>query len=293
MNDKPAEKLNNDSLNGQPESANSFDGLGAELEKNLSQAVKAEMDGMTEQEMVEIYENSNTLKGMVAKRKKELTEEMEEKRKKKMALAIKLGTLVCLLGVLLIFGSIAWFTMNREVGTGGMSVSTSAGIFELEVRGDNVENSGTFAKADSSYENGVDQNLVPTSYQTGGSNGKIVWRKTGSTADDGHYDEGLSPNSHGKLDFWVVPLTDGAIDIEFSFTIRGFIGTYIPPVNENEEPSLDKLFEVNDEMEVTLENELKDAADLVKKQSALQYIQGHILFFSDYDSTTGYYSGFL
>lgn len=99
--------------------------------------------------------------------------------------------------------------------------------FELEVRGDDIENDGDYDKADSEYEYGADQNLTPTSYQTKGSHGKIIWRKVGSSAADGHYPNGLEPNSHGKLTFWVVPNNTGALDIDFGFNVFRFRGVIV------------------------------------------------------------------
>lgn len=218
---------------------------------------------------------------------------IEENKNKNRSKLIKLSIMLALLAVVMIFVTIAWFSMNREVSTGSMAVKAGGSPFELEVRGDDIENSIDFGKADDNYQNGENQNLTPTAYQTSGQYDKIIWRKTGTTNDVGHYSDGLAPNSHGKLTFWVVPNSTGTLDIEFSFNIRGYIGTYTPAANENEKPTLDKLFEVTDEMTVTAENKLKNADDLAKKKAALSYVQGHILFFSDYDSETGYYSGFL
>lgn len=137
--------------------------------------------------------------------------------------------------------------------------------FELEVRGTDIENEDDFSKADDEYDDGVDLEELDA-YQTAGQYGKIIWRKTGTSADDGHYPDGLSPNSHGKLTFWVVPNSTGTLDIEFKFKVRCFIGTYTPAATEDADPSLNNLFEVNESMEVTAENGLKDAADLAKKK---------------------------
>ena len=222
----------------------------------------------------------------VAEAKKNLDEEMRLRRIK----LIKIGVILMLVSIVMIFMTIAWFTMNREVQSGSMAVKAGGSPFELEVAGTDIENNTDFSKADDDYKNGEAQ-LTANTYRTSGQYDKIIWRKTGTTAEDGHYSDGLSPNSHGKLTFWVVPNDTGTLDIDFNFKVRGFIGTYTPAVAEGAEPTLNDLFEVTENMEVTTENKLKDAADLAKKKDALKYIQGHILFFSDYDGTN--YSGFL
>lgn len=172
-----------------------------------------------------------------------------------------------------------------------MAVKTSPSPFELEVRGTYIENDADFSKADSNYTYGEDQQTL-NAYQTSGQSDRIIWRKTSNTADDGHYAKGLEPNSHGKLTFWVVPNSTGTLDIEFDFNIRGFIGTFIEPEDEEAEPELSDLYEINDDL--TIENSgglITNAAQLADKKAALDFIQGHILFFSDYNGT--YYSGFL
>ncbi len=213
----------------------------------------------------------------------------ETMRKKQV---VKFGSLMVLTVIILIFATIAWFTMNRETETNGMSVKAGGSPFELEVRGDDIENSIDFDKADDNYQNGENQNLTPTAYQTSGQYDKIIWRKTGATPNDGHYTKGLEPNSHGKLTFWVVPNSTGLLDIEFDFNIRGFIGAFTDPEDEEAEPELTNLYEINDDL--TIEDSgglIANASQLSDKKAALEYIQGHILFFSDYNGT--YYSGFL
>lgn len=223
----------------------------------------------------------------------EIHEEQQKTRKRSL---IKLAVLLILLIAVLLFATIAWFTMNREVSTGSMAVKAGGSPFELEVRGTYIEKEDDFSKADDDYEHGVDLEELDA-YQTSGQYEKIIWRKTasspsGTTADDGHYAKGLEPNSHGKLTFWVVPNSTGTLDIEFDFNIRGFIGTFIEPEDEEAEPELSDLYEINDDL--TIENSgglITNAAQLADKKAALDFIQGHILFFSDYNGT--YYSGFL
>ncbi len=212
----------------------------------------------------------------------------ETMRKKQ---AVKFGSLMVLTVIILIFATIAWFTLNREVSTGSMAVKTSPSPFELEVRGTYIENDADFSKADSNYTYGEDQQTL-NAYQTSGQSDRIIWRKTSNTADDGHYTKGLEPNSHGKLTFWVVPNESGTLDINFEFGIRGFIGSFTEPEDEDEEPELTSLVEINDDLTIANSGGLiSTAAQLADKKAALEFIQGHILFFSDYDGT--YYSGFL
>lgn len=108
---------------------------------------------------------------------------------------------------------------------------------------------------------------------------------------DGTYANGLEPNSHGTLTFWVVPKKSGSININFNFDVRAFHATYNDPVGDAE-PTLKELFEIDDNLTATTENEISQA-NLNNIINAKKYMQGHILFFANYDSTTGYYSDFL
>lgn len=223
----------------------------------------------------------------------EAQEEEKRNKRNRRKSVIKLVVIAISITIVIIIGSIAWFTMNRDVRTSGMGVKTAPAPFELEVSGLYVENEDDFSKADSEYDDGEAQ-LEANTYRTSGQYGKIIWRKTGNTADDGHYAKGLEPNSHGKLTFWVIPNSTGTLDIEFDFNIRGFIGAYTDPEDEEEDPELSNLYEINDDLTVANSGGLiTNASQLADKKAALEYIQGHILFFSDYDSTTHYYSGFL
>ena len=219
-------------------------------------------------------------------------EVLAENAKKRKARLIKLGAMLAMTAIVLVFVTIAWFTMNREVQTGSMAVKAGGSPFELEVRGIDtyIENKDDFSKADDDYEYGVDMETLDA-FQTSGQYEKIIWRKTasspsGTTSDDGHYAKGLEPNSHGKLTFWVVPNDTGTLDIEFDFNIRGFIGTFSDPEDEEDEPELTGLYEINDDLTVANSDGLiENASQLADKKAALEYIQGHILFFSDYNGT--------
>lgn len=220
-------------------------------------------------------------------------EKEDEKRKNRLIALIKASSMMILATVLLIIVGIAWFTLNKDVGTEGMGIKSVPAPFELEVRGDNIEYLSAFPKADPNYTLGELQSGTTNYYQTTGTQNKVIWRKVGVTSDDGHYPNGLEPNSHGKLSFWVVPYETGDLNIQFRFNLRGFISTETEPEDPDELPELDKLFEITSSLTPTAENGLNSETEAQDAISALNYLKGHILFFSDYDSLTGYYSGFL
>ena len=224
----------------------------------------------------------------VEQRREELRLEHENNKKK----LIKISSILIFISITLVFMTRSWFTMSREVEGSKAQMTGEALPFELEVRGDNIENDGDFSKADSEYVYGENLNLTPTAYQTSGNHDSIIWRKTGSSADDGHYDNGLVPDSHGKLTFWVVPQSTGSLDISFEMKIRGYIATYAEPANDEDESELLALYEINDDLAITTQNKIKNNSELNDIKEAIKYLRGHILFFTNYDSSTGYYSGF-
>jgi len=199
-----------------------------------------------------------------------------------------LSMMVLTLAVL-IFVSIAWFTMNKSLGTHGMGVKVAETPFELEVRGNYVENSDimmTDSMFTDEFKSGIQQedgegNLVNI-FRTNPSNEKIVWRKS---ANSSAYPQGLSPSSSGELSFWVIPNQTGVLDLHFDINIRGYHAVY-------EDETLTDLVEITDSLTDSAENVAIGIVSAETKKNALKYINGHILFFKDYDSSTGKYSGF-
>ncbi len=127
---------------------------------------------------------------------------------------IKIGIMMIFALLIAVFAGIAWFTMNKDVGAGGMSVKTNAILFNIKSKG-TIPYSAPFAAA-TEYKTGIaDEN--EEYYLTGTNNDNVQWRM------DGISTEQLQPGAHGKLTFWVVPKDDEtALDMEFSVSMRGF-----------------------------------------------------------------------
>ncbi|MBQ9415624.1 MAG: hypothetical protein IJU20_02145 [Clostridia bacterium] len=200
--------------------------------------------------------------------------------------------------------SIAWFTMNREVGTSGMSMAISGMPFEIEVRGQYIENesdfglvndyiSGTYG-SDAVYENGEQPDENYQYFRATALKDKIIWRKETQDEAHGHYTDGLEPNSCGELKFWVVAKQAGFHDSTFVFDIKGYHAvTHIETQNGVSVEIVDDVYEINDSLgNYVTEDPTLTSSMVQKKKEALSYIQGHILFFRNKDEN-GYYSGFL
>lgn len=313
MIDDKADKLNNDRLPGQPESSTEYGGLEAELQKNLGQAVKNEMDVMTEEEMVEIYENSNTLKGMVAKRKKELMDEKEEEKKKRFFLLVKFGSVAGLLGIVIIFASIAWFVMSKDVDSGSMAVSIADGsAFNLATKEEYISYLEKLQLVDDDYQSGSSITLYDdkessngTFYMIDGGNKLIIQcHDNGNTVPSG--DKDISPGSWDKVNLYLVPNNDGDISVEVNIEVIPFAeiekkdssGNTLYELDDNDQPILvnGKKVPKTELIKLTTPNALIAAAatfnntitqdEANKYIKAADYLKGHIMFFGGEGDTT-------
>ena len=183
-------------------------------------------------------------------------------------------------------GTAAWFASNREVSGNNMAVvAKDTSGFELEVRGGSYENASVFDGnsifADE-FLNGIQQkdelgNGVNI-YRTSSSTTSIIWRKNTT----GTYSAGLEPDAGGTLEFYVVPQRDGVLNVKFNLRIRGFIKTIDNEENIN-------IVEITDDLEATEQSGIS-ALRLTNSKKALDYVNGHILFFKNCNN--GKYSGF-
>ena len=227
---------------------------------------------------------------------RETSGENERDRKKTGAFGlIKTFSMMILGFVILIFVTVAWFAMNEDVDSSGMSVKAAGESFYLRVK----ENTNTsyvtdytelFELADSEYGPGATETSGGYQYyKTDSGNNKIYWRLDTDdiNVDTNIYNVGLHPGTSGTLSFEVVPNKDGDLNIDFSFGIRGFVATYATRADiesgEYEEGDIKSLTEVI----------LPESGTLTDEQKALNFINGHILYFDEYNDNTEYYSVFM
>ena len=123
------------------------------------------------------------------------TASMVDKDRKRMRRSayIKMVAMVGIIGAVLAYSSIAWFTVNKENSASGMGVKVGTNEFEIRVSGDNIgarsyTQSGTgntatysgsdilnFASLFSKFKDGV---VSGTFCDTDASNQEIKWRLT-------------------------------------------------------------------------------------------------------------------
>lgn len=202
----------------------------------------------------------------------------EEFRRLRKAKLIKLGSVAFLSALILIFMTIAWFSMNKDNSASGMGVKVAAFPFELTSTGTVTQDYlGLFEFADDTYGEGSPVTGAANTYSTKGSS-KLIWR-LGAGNDGLSYTDGFRPGASGSLTFKIVPNVDEEMYVDCKFSVRTFVATY----DENDEDEIESLDEIN----------LTIGTD--DQKTAFRYLNGHILFFEDRNVSGNVetYSGFI
>ena len=190
-------------------------------------------------------------------------EHAEKKREQKKSL-IKVGAMLVLSIIMLIFSSLSWFTNNRSVEGSGMQIKAGGMPFELKT-------SGTTAL----YQTRTNEIFpnAPSASTTSGGNSSISWLvNQGSNINNYNgidktlkeitkidsSDYGLGPGSNGILKFTVVPTNpDAQLNLRFTTVLKGYSADYD-----------DDGYEIDTKA-------LTDISD----ENINSYLSGHILFF--------------
>lgn len=173
----------------------------------------------------------------------------------------KLAVMGVFTAAIIAFQSIAWFTMNREVSGNGMEMAAQGANYTLAMIGDS---NGLYY--DDFHSKVIDSDSV-------------IWTMsqadvTGMEQNFGNYtlveDDGIYPGCSGCISFNIIPNVDSEISLNFSFEVLG----YNSELNENNEIDMVPLNKTDD-------------ADVIN------YLNGHILLFENYDKDTGKYSNLI
>ncbi len=206
-------------------------------------------------------------------------QEKQEMNIKKLS-SIKIIAIALLIVSIIIFGSLSWFTMSKEVEGSGTQMTASDLPFEIKTVGDNIgpkshvqtkENnevidtiSNLFSK--NSFYSGTNAFNVGAlvndeGYYSDGSNVKIQWHLTENVDEDG-----LGPDSSGILTFYIIPKQDGPLTAKFSLDLEGY--TAVQTKNEDGTYAVTSLTRVSNSSSQQL-------------QDSVKYLNGHILIFKD------------
>lgn len=201
----------------------------------------------------------------------------ETMRKKQV---VKFGSLMVLTVIILIFATIAWFTMNREVGTSGMSMTTATMPFEIATTGTLVRNQEQFESVRPNYTEGYISGIYKTSQNTD----SLMLRFTPNeddpeTEEDESEVPDIGPNSNGELNLYIIPKRDGDIDAYIDLNIVSF-----KTVKVDDE---DVLIEITDDL--TSDPNLT-STQIDDCKEAAEYLKGHIMFFQGISPSPATYS---
>lgn len=215
---------------------------------------------------------------------------------------IKLMALLILSSAILIFASIAWFTMNRELETGGMSMKTTGTPFEIAAYGTSgTRNSATIISMAPEYNSGTPTTLSgSTYYATGGGTDAI--RLQYSTGESE-----IGPGGNGVLDLYLISKVDGSLSVDIDLNVKAYATVDKYDIDENErriqatendsplfeEDGTTPIYQTTPTLVAVSDLNTTDynisASYLTTLQAAENYIKGHVMFFKNegHMETTG------
>lgn len=176
---------------------------------------------------------------------------------------IRFGSLAVLAFVVWLFATIAWFTMNRDVGTSGMSMSVAGPTFEVT----NISGS----------RDGIFKDIHDKVHEEGA----LYWKMTATNnlinynpyVDEDHPgDQGIHPGTEGVISFNVIPKTD-SVTLDFDFEIIGYQASTDDKGTEKTD---------DDELVMTALSDVADGDGII----AQNMLNGHILLFEHRDEVT-------
>lgn len=221
----------------------------------------------------------------------------DELKKMRRMSYIKMVAMVGIVVAVIAFGSIAWFTMNREVEGEGVQMTSSDLPFEIATKGSKgIRNQSRLEAVDDDNKPGIITPIVEDEqtvnyYTTSGTTGKIMLR----------YDAGASeigPGGRGQLNLYLVPKDNIDLKAKITLDVQGYAfyhvykldndGNKIQAIDENHNPvyeddgttpvyqTTEKLLNVNS---VTADMCTLTAEEINRIKQSAQYLKGHIMFF--------------
>ncbi|MBR6218113.1 MAG: hypothetical protein IKQ63_06295 [Eubacterium sp.] len=273
----------------------------ADVEDGYDEAEYDEADGEVdgENEYGEASEDAEYVEDEYNEEEEEEEDDDDEPRIVVNPKVVKVASLILFSGIILVFASIAWFTMNRDVSSGGMSITTTTLPFDIATKGANIRYSNIISDKKPEYEEGTSGTLVNTAGASGSyykADSLLLRYDTGESE--------IGPGGYGSLSLYIIPRINDAQTVKVSLNVVSFVeiekkaanGDYIykkdgnnnTVLDTNGNPVVDTVI-----VEVTTVNALKTAllandasisnADAQENSEksvvAAKYIQGHIMFF--------------
>ena len=210
----------------------------------------------------------------------------------KRAYLFKLVAMIVLAGIVVIFATIAWFSMNKDVGSSGMGVTTTTLPFDIATKGELVRNESYLRTVRPDYSEGTpetltDKNNVAGEYHTAGNTDSLILRFDPTQVDDPEtvdvderYLPDIGPDSSGELSLYIIPKKDGVIDAYVDLDIISF-----KSVDVNDEEALIEIASGLNTVSSGLTSE-----QISSCQKAANYLKGHVMFFEEISPSPSSYS---
>lgn len=214
--------------------------------------------------------------------------------KLKRSYLVKLLAMLVLAGAIVLYTTIAWFTMNKETGSSGMGVKVAGMPFEIAAYGTSgTRNSATIVAVAPTYRSGTATTLSGTTYYATGAGADAI-RLQYSTGESE-----IGPGGSGVLDLYLISKVDGALAVDIDFDVKAYAtvqkydldgeGNKIQKTENDElvfeEDGTTPVYRTTETLmavsDITTANCSISAADLASLQSAASYIRGHVMFFEN------------
>lgn len=212
----------------------------------------------------------------VEQKREELLLEQKSRKKK----LVKIGSIMTLISVVMVFATRSWFTMSREVSGTGANMTSNELVFELKTIGTTVPNSNIIESL--GYKNGT----PVTSGSTTTNVGDIKWLLQ---ADDDMAGAGLRPGTSGSLNFVIMPVNrDNSKNLSVNYKIE--LSAYrlsddmkAQIAAETQKKNLGQPYSMPT---VTVNDLIKISTDSdARLVNAVEYLKGHMLLFKNEDNT--------
>ena len=203
---------------------------------------------------------------------------------------IKMAAMAGIVAAAMAFGSIAWFTMNREVEQTGIAMTADELPFEIAAYGTKgVRNTSIISKIAASFLDGELYPYEETNYRiTNGNTDSLRLQYSSGDSD-------IGPGSSGICDLYVVSKINGNLEVNITMNVIAYAyadkydlenGQKVSDGN-NGYKTTSTLVAVSD---INTTDFNITAPQLAEVRKAADYLSGHIMFFEDESSGNATYT---
>ncbi len=213
-----------------------------------------------------------------------------ELKKMQRASLLKMGLVAAIVIIFIVFSSIAWFTMSREVEGSGVQMTSSDLPFEIAAYGtEGVRNSSILSQIAASFLEGELFSFGNKNYRvTNGNTDSLRLQYSSGDSD-------IGPGSSGVCDLYVVSKINGTLKVNIAMNVIAYAyadkydlenGQKVSDGNDGYKTT-STLVAVSD---INTTDFNITAPQLAEVQKATDYLSGHIMFFEDESSGNAAYT---